>query len=186
MARRPGLGRGLNALIPGNEDQEQSFHPASPDRILNIPIEAIDPNPQQPREEMATEALAELAASIREHGIIQPLIVSRNQENERYVLIAGERRLRAAKIAGLSMVPAIERSVTEQGQLELALIENLQREDLNPLEMAEAYRQLVENFSFTHEEIAQSGFEFLNFRGRTLPRETRWAFAAHLFDQGSV
>ena len=155
MARRPGLGRGLDALIPGNEDQPGQKPAASGQGIQQIPIEQIQPNPQQPRSEMNAEALEELAASIREHGIIQPLIVSPAQDPDQYILIAGERRLRAAKLAGLTMVPAILRTVSELEQLELALIENVQRADLTPLETAEAFRQLAENFSLTHEQIAE-------------------------------
>lgn len=154
MARRPGLGKGLEALIPGGEKDVQSQH-TSTQGILQIPIELIQPNPQQPRTNMDEESLEELAASIREHGILQPLIVAEDPDLEKYILIAGERRWLAAKIAGLSLVPVIERSVSEQGQLELALIENLQRADLSPLEMAEAYRQLAEHFSLTHELIAE-------------------------------
>jgi len=154
MARRPGLGRGLDSLIPGGEEEEQKTVSSTSQSIIHIPIEQIQPNPQQPRTNMDGEALEELAASISEHGIIQPLIVSEDPVKDQYTLIAGERRWRAAKMAGLSMVPVIERSVSDQGQLELALIENLQRADLTPLEMAEAYRQLAENFSMTHEQIA--------------------------------
>lgn len=154
MARRPGLGRGLDSLIPGGEEEEQKSVSSTSQSIIHIPIEQIQPNPQQPRTNMDEDALEELAASISEHGIIQPLIVSGDPDRDQYTLIAGERRWRAAKMAGLSMVPVIERSVSDQGQLELALIENLQRADLTPLEMAEAYRQLAENFSLTHEQIA--------------------------------
>ena len=155
MARRPGLGKGLNALIPGDEEETQTSLSSSSQGIIHVPIEKINPNPQQPRTNLDEEALGELAASINEHGIIQPLIVSDDSGTDTYTLIAGERRWRAAKIAGLSMVPVITRSVSDQGQLELALIENLQRTDLTPLEMADAYRQLAENFSLTHEQIAQ-------------------------------
>lgn len=155
MARRPGLGRGLDALIPGNEEQQDIKSPTPTQGILQVSIDSIHPNPQQPRTNMDQEALEDLAASIQEHGIIQPLIVSEDEDGQNYTLIAGERRWRAAKLAGLSLVPVIERSVSEQGQLEIALIENLQRLDLSPLEMAEAYRQLAENFSLTHDQISQ-------------------------------
>jgi len=155
MAHRPGLGKGLGALIPGDESDAQSPHPISSQSIILIPIDKIRPNPQQPRNIMATDSLEELADSIREHGIIQPLIVTDDPDEDCYMLIAGERRWRAAKMAGLSMVPVISRTTTEQGQLELALIENLQRTDLTPLEMADAYHQLAENFSLTHEQIAE-------------------------------
>jgi len=155
MARRPGLGKGLNALIPESEDANKKSQALSAQGILQVSVDQILPNPQQPRSTMDEKSLEELAASISEHGIIQPLIVSFASEPDQYVLIAGERRLMAAKMAGLSMVPVIERSVTEQEQLELALIENLQRSDLNAIEMAEAYKQLAENFSLTHEQIAE-------------------------------
>mgnify|MGYP001032883018 CR=1 FL=1 len=156
MARRPGLGKGLDALIPRNEDQEE-FSTLSPSSqvIIQVPFDLIQPNPQQPRISLDMNALQELAASIREHGVLQPLIVSENPDVDQYTLIAGERRWRAAEMAGLSMVPVIIRSVTEQERLELALIENLQRSNLNPLEKAQAYSHLVENFSMTHEQIAE-------------------------------
>lgn len=153
MARKPGLGQGLGALIPGDEDEWRKPIPSL--GLTQVPIDDIRPNPQQPREDVAGEHIDELADSIREHGIIQPLIVSKNLDRDDYTLIAGERRWRAAKIAGLSMVPVVIREVSEQGQLEIALVENLQRADLNPLEMAWAYQQLVDTFSLTHEQIAQ-------------------------------
>lgn len=156
MARRPGLGRGLDALIPGDEDNEEN--PAarkSTQGVMQIPIDQIRPNPQQPRSNLEPESLNELADSIREHGIIQPILVSAEADSDRFILVAGERRWRAAQIAGLTMVPVIERNVTEQGQLELALIENVQRADLTPLEMAEAYHQLASAFNLTHEQIAE-------------------------------
>ena len=148
MARKGGLGKGLDALIPdefmgGGESVEKL-----------APISMIVPNPLQPRSTMAEENLQELAQSIREHGILQPLVVSHDPVTGQYTLIAGERRLRAAKIAGLDAVPVIVRNVTEGERLELALIENVQRSDLSPLETAEAYRQLVEEFQLSHEEIA--------------------------------
>jgi ParB family chromosome partitioning protein len=152
MSRRPGLGQGLGALIPGDDAQGQNRQTSS--GIAQIPIEDISPNPHQPRIEMDEDTIRELAESIREYGIIQPLIVSKETEQDGYLLIAGERRWKAAKTVGLSMVPAIIREVTEQGQLEIALIENLQREDLTPLETAGAYQQLAENFALTHEQIA--------------------------------
>ena len=154
MARRPGLGKGLGALIPGGEEEQRSTISPTNQGVIHIAINHIQPNPHQPRIKMDEEALHELAASIREHGIIQPLIVNQI-DNETYTLVAGERRWRAAKLAGLTMVPVILRNVTEQEGLELALIENLQRADLTPLEMADAYHTLAENFSLTHEQIAE-------------------------------
>ncbi|MCE1253939.1 MAG: ParB/RepB/Spo0J family partition protein [Anaerolineae bacterium] len=150
MARKSGLGKGLDALMP-----EPAGEPVSSSGPMLIPISNIVPNPRQPRYLMKSEDLAELAASIREHGIIQPLIVTRDEGEEIYTLIAGERRLRAAKLAELELVPVIMRQVTDQQRLELALIENVQRADLTPLETAEAYLQLSEAFGLSHEEIAQ-------------------------------
>jgi ParB family chromosome partitioning protein len=145
MAHKGGLGRGLDAIIPAGEE------PRSGTDLISI--EKIIPNPRQPRTIMAEEGLQELAESIRQHGILQPLIVTKDTPDQ-YILIAGERRLRAAQIAGLTSVPVILREVNDRDRLELALIENVQREDLMPLETAEAYRQLAEDFSMTHEEIA--------------------------------
>jgi ParB family transcriptional regulator, chromosome partitioning protein len=190
MARRPGLGRGLDALIPGDDsrDGEQSGLRTT-QGVVQIPVDQIEPNPQQPRTNLDEESLAELADSIREHGIIQPLIVSANPKSDMFTMIAGERRWRAAKLAGLRMVPAIERNVSEQGQLELALIENVQRADLTPLEMAEAYRQLSENFSLTHEQIAErvgkSRTSVTNtLRLLNLPKSARHALAEGLISEG--
>jgi len=148
MARRTGLGRGLDALIPG-EDQ------TPPGGILFVAVDQISPNPRQPRNHMDEDELNELAASIQEHGIIQPLIVTVDPgQPDLFILIAGERRWLAAKQAGLGRVPVILREATDQQRLELALIENVQRSDLGPLETAEAYRQLSEEFQLSHEEIA--------------------------------
>ncbi len=190
MARRPGLGRGLDALIPGDDSRDEVQTGAkSAQGVIQVPIDQIQPNPQQPRTNMDEEALAELADSIREHGIIQPLIISAGPNSDQFILIAGERRWRAAKLAGLRMVPVIERNVTEQGRLELALIENVQRADLTPLEMAEAYRQLSENFSLTHEQIAErvgkSRTSVTNtLRLLNLPKSARRALAEGLISEG--
>jgi ParB family chromosome partitioning protein len=147
MARKTGLGRGLEALIPGSDNASQSG-------VSYLPIERIGRNPRQPRAHMDPVELAELAASIREHGVLQPIIVSYGDLPDTYTLIAGERRLLAARQAGLERVPALLREASDQQRLELALIENVQRQDLNPLEAAEAYRQLNEDFNLSHEEIA--------------------------------
>ena len=152
MAKKSGLGRGLDALIPGWEETSVS---GPGDKVVQVPIANISPNPHQPRKQFKPEALEDLANSIREHGIIQPLILIPAEEANHYTLIAGERRLRAAKIAELNEVPAIVRSATEQQQLEFAIIENVQREDLNPLERARAYQSLLDGFSLTHEDIAK-------------------------------
>jgi ParB family chromosome partitioning protein len=122
--------------------------------VQQVSIIAIEPNPSQPRSEINDEGLEELAKSILEHGILQPLILSKSASDNQYTLIAGERRLRAAEIAGLESIPAIIREVTEQERLEIALIENLQREDLTPLEAALAYQQLNDEFNLSHEDIS--------------------------------
>lgn len=148
MTRKSGLGRGLEALIPGaGFPGEQG--------ILEVSLEQISPNPRQPRVRLDPQKMTELADSIREHGVIQPLIVTEGMVPGEYILIAGERRLLAARQAGLLEIPVVVREATDQERLELALIENVQRADLNPLEMAEAYRQLGEEFGFTHEQIAE-------------------------------
>jgi ParB family chromosome partitioning protein len=148
MAKRSGLGRGLEALIPGGERPQMGG-------VITLRVEQIERNPRQPRAHIDPEELRELADSIGEHGILQPLIVSQGEQPEQYVLIAGERRLLAARQAGLERVPVLIREVSDQERLELALIENVQRADLSPLEAAEAYRQLAEDFGLAHEEIAR-------------------------------
>jgi ParB family transcriptional regulator, chromosome partitioning protein len=190
MARRPGLGKGLDALIPNKDEKGANRNTSgSAAAVLQVPIEAIQPNPQQPRSKIDKSDLEDLAASINEHGIIQPLIVSEDPNSRTFFLIAGERRWRAAQLAGLSMVPVIERSVSEQGQLEIALIENLQRTDLTPLEMAEAYRQLADNFSLTHDQIAErvgkSRTSVTNtLRLLNLPDQVQNALAEGLISEG--
>ncbi|MQA00334.1 MAG: ParB/RepB/Spo0J family partition protein [Dehalococcoidia bacterium] len=155
MARRAGLGRGLSALIPerGSEEPRDERIP-----VTEVPIGRIAANPQQPRMQFDEESLSELAGSIREHGVIQPLLVS-EQEGEdgkpTYQLIAGERRWRAAREAGLETVPVTIRQTTPQELLELAIIENVQRADLNPLEEALAYQRLVNEFGLTQREVAE-------------------------------
>ncbi len=145
MGRRSGLGRGLGALIPETEGPTGG--------VAQVPVSAITPNPLQPRTAVDPEALSELAASIREHGLIQPLIVTQ-QGPDRYQLIAGERRWQAARMAGLAQVPVIVKEATAQEALEIALVENIQRADLNPLEEAMAFRQLVDEFEMTQEQVA--------------------------------
>ena len=148
MPPRSGLGKGLDALSPtGNKTT------GGEGGIAQVPIDSIQRNPRQPREKFDLEELENLAASIREHGVIQPLIVSPGK-NEIYTLIAGERRLQAARKAGLKTVPVVIRHATDQQFLELALIENVQRADLNAIEEAEAYQHLAKEFKFSHETIA--------------------------------
>jgi len=153
MARRPGLGRGLDALIPSEGTYLQSE--LASEQVTKILIENITANPQQPRKTINLNELESLASSIKEHGVIQPIIVSKSENDDQYTLIAGERRWRAAKIAGLQEIPALIRSVTLQEQLELALIENIQREDLNPIDRATAFQHLIDQFSYSHDEIAK-------------------------------
>jgi ParB family chromosome partitioning protein len=148
MARKTGLGKGLDALIPSNDNSL----PLS--GVTQIPVDQIIPNPRQPRARFDPDQLAELAASIREHGVIQPLLVTQGDGPEQYILIAGERRLLAARQEGLETIPAIIREASQEEMVELALVENVQRSDLSPLEAAEAYRQLSEDFRLSHEEIA--------------------------------
>jgi ParB family chromosome partitioning protein len=142
--RPQGLGRGLAALIP------QRSAPGQP--VQDVPLASIRQNPRQPRIRMDDAALATLVESIREHGVIQPVLVTETIDG--YRLVAGERRVRAARMAGLDRIPAVVRQLADREQLELALVENLQREDLDPLEAAHAYRQLIDEFGFTQEELA--------------------------------
>jgi ParB family chromosome partitioning protein len=149
MAKRRALGKGLSALIP---DAAITADGGGSD-LASIEIDQISPNRFQPRKDFDDAKIGELAASIREKGIIQPLVV--RETDDGYELIAGERRLRAARLAGLSSVPAVIRDVPDAEALELALIENIQRENLNPIEEAHAFRQLIEEFSLTQEEMAK-------------------------------
>jgi ParB family transcriptional regulator, chromosome partitioning protein len=143
--RSYGLGRGLDALIPTTRDEGG---------VLEAPIDRISRNPDQPRTTFDEAQLGELAASIAVHGVLQPIIV-RSRADGGYELIAGERRLRAARIAGLEAIPAVVRDGEGESSLELALIENLQREDLNPIETAHAYRELIDRFGLTHDAVAR-------------------------------
>jgi len=162
--RRSGLGRGLDALLgaaPGMGmpavGREESGA-AAPGGVLEVELGRIEPNPRQPRRQLEPAQLEALAASIREHGVLQPLVVTRLEGTEggaRYRLIAGERRWAAAKLAGLERVPVVVREASPRDLLELALVENVQRADLNPLEEAAAYQQLVEEFGLTQEEIGR-------------------------------
>lgn len=146
--RRGGLGRGLASLIPATGAGTATD-------TNQVALEAIRSNPYQPRTEWDDQQLQELAESIRTHGLIQPLIVSLGRQPETFVLIAGERRLRAARLAGLSTVPVVVKDVAPQALLELALVENLVRADLSPLEEAQAYRQLIEEFGLTQAAVAE-------------------------------
>ncbi len=142
--RPQGLGRGLAALIPQRS--------ASTTGSIEIPLARIRENPRQPRLRMSDDALATLAESIRHHGVIQPILVTETIDG--YQLVAGERRVRAARIVGLERIPAIVRQLADRQQLELALVENLQREDLDPIEAARAYRQLIDEFALSQDDLA--------------------------------
>jgi ParB family chromosome partitioning protein len=157
--KQRGLGRGFDSLIPVAISETEFEGSAAlgagieGEVVREVDPGLVDPNPHQPRKSFEQEALEALSASIRVHGILQPLIVS--QKGDRYELIAGERRLRAAKIAGLDKVPVLVRSIDEQAKLEIALIENIQREELNAIEMATAYRMLIDQFNLTNAQIGE-------------------------------
>lgn len=157
MSKQRGLGRGFDSLIPTEvtADMPADVQPAqSADTIHQIDLAKIRPNPRQPRKHFDDKALAELAASIAEHGLLQPITVS-NLGDGNYELVAGERRLRASKLAKLKTIPAIVRDYGQQQKLELALIENVQRSDLNPIEAATAYRQLADEFHLSLDQIGE-------------------------------
>lgn len=146
MSKRKALGRGLSSLIP-------EMPRVGATGVLSLDLGLIQPNPDQPRKQFDETALEELASSIRNHGVLQPVIVTR--DGSRYRLVIGERRWRAASRAGIAKIPAIVREVGERDRLEMALIENLQRRDLNPLEEARAYRLLLDEFDLAHDELAK-------------------------------
>lgn len=149
---RKALGRGLSALFPEKPAPKVPVAERS-DAVTQIAIDLIDPNPLQPRTVFEPEPLAELAQSIRSNGIIQPLIVRR--KGERFELVAGERRLRAARLAGLTAVPALVQDLADQRLLEITLVENIQREDLNPIELAQAFDRMVRQLGMSHEQIGE-------------------------------
>lgn len=159
MAVKKGLGKGLSALLSGSEEEyDSSFKDESEQKAeqngssVEIPLNLIDPNVNQPRKSFDEVAMSELVNSIRIHGVISPIILVRTQD--RYMIIAGERRFRASKKAGLKTIPAIVRDYTPQQVKEISLIENLQREDLNPIETANAIKQLMDEYKYTQEEVA--------------------------------
>lgn len=159
MAKKNALGRGLGALIEDNNTNEERQDPGQPKQrrnsgVMEISIDEIDANPYQPRTIFDAEALDELATSIREIGIIQPITLRRT-DNAKYQLISGERRLRAAKISGLEKIPAYVREADDQNMLEMALVENIQREDLDAIEIAISYQRLIDECSLTQEILSQ-------------------------------
>ncbi len=143
-SQRRGLGRGLEALIPAPEPESG---------VREVPVGLIRPNPSQPRNRIPPDGLEDLAASIRTHGVVQPLLARR--DGEEYILVAGERRWRAAQMAGLATVPVLVRDTSPDAQLAISMVENLQREDLNPLEAAQGYRELADRFGMTQQQIAE-------------------------------
>lgn len=157
MGRKGGLGKGLDILIPQGvlkeelkEEKKQQMHETAD---FTVKISLVEPNKEQPRKAFDEAALAELADSIKQYGIIQPLVVVKKDDH--YVIVTGERRWRAAKLAGLNTVPVVVKNLSEQEIMELSLIENIQREDLNPVEEAMAYQRLIQEFHMTQEEIAK-------------------------------
>lgn len=186
MTKKRGLGKGLEALIPPSVSAK-SASPEVQAGAVEIPVDQISPNPRQPRQTMNQEKLQELAHSIAAHGLIQPLVVTRVGTS--YQLIAGERRWRASQLAGLTTVPVIIKETSPQQMLELALVENIQRADLNPLEEAEAYAQLMEEFGLTQEAVAErvgkSRTAVANIvRLLNLPEEARAALAGGEISEG--
>lgn len=147
-----GLGRGFGALLPG-EDSFSVPDPAAGDVVKLVPLGSVEPNPEQPRKDFSEAALEELASSIREKGVLQPLLVE--AWGSGYRIVAGERRWRASQLAGLSEVPVLVKSFSEESRMEIALIENIQRTDLTPLEEARAYRNLMDAFNLTQDDVAK-------------------------------
>lgn len=156
--KKRGLGKGLDALFQSYDSFESTEDTGSSEtlegRVLELSIYDIDPNPDQPRRNFEQNSIQDLSQSIMEHGVVQPIIV-KPSEKDRYTIIAGERRWRAARAAGLNKIPAIVKDIDEKEMLELALIENLQREDLNPIEEAEGIHSLIDNYGLTQEQVAK-------------------------------
>lgn len=190
-ARKSGLGRGFDSLIPNNLIDEEFDPTRSQDKAISktqeIAIDKIIPNPDQPRKDFVEAALQDLAQSIKEHGVIQPLVVT--PEDGKYMIIAGERRWRASKIAGLKKVPVVVRTLGNQHKLEVALIENLQREDLSPLETATAYLKLHEQFNLSYDQISQKVGKAVStvsniLRLLSLPKEAKQALVSGEISEG--
>jgi ParB family chromosome partitioning protein len=203
-----GLGRGLSALIPQGSIAEgeatatreasvptegagTATLPNAGTGLLAVPLAAIEPNPRQPRQSFPVDRLEELADSIKAHGIIQPLIVTIGEEHGRYYLVAGERRWRAAMLAGLESVPVVVKEASPRAMLEMALVENIQRADLNPLEEAAAFRSLIQEFGLKQDEVAsrvgKSRTAVTNLlRLFGLPRQVQDAIAAGLISEGQA
>lgn len=191
MAAQRGLGRGFSSLIP-TDLIEEDFDPtadadAKVSKLAEIKLSEIKRDEEQPRQSFSEEALGELAASIREHGVLQPIVVVKAEKG--YMLVAGERRWRAAKMAGLETIPAIVRTMDAQNRLELSIIENAQREDLNPIELATAYAKLKNQFNLSVAEIAErvgkSESAVMNtMRLLNLPEGAKQAMVEHGLSEG--
>src|SRR5688500_17993761 len=155
MVSRHGLGRGLGALLPPAPSPPNESVARDSDRgvVQELPVDSIHANPNQPRKDFETNALRDLSASLKQSGVLQPVVVRRDGQG--YQLIVGERRWRAAKLAGIERIPAVVREASDAESLELALVENLLREDLNPMEEAEAYQKLLAEFNWTQEDLGE-------------------------------
>jgi len=152
LSGRKAIGRGLGAILGEVESAYENSMSMDSDLVQEVAIKDISPNPLQPRKQFSIDSLNELADSIKTYGLLQPIIIY--EDNGRYVLIAGERRLRASKIAGLEYIKAIVADIDQKRLRELALIENIQREDLNPMDLAESFKELIDNYDITHEELS--------------------------------
>ena len=191
--RSMGLGRGFESLIPTNLVEEE-FDPtrredAKVSKLVELPLDEIVRDEDQPRKQFSEESLQELADSIREHGVLQPLVVTK--KGDKYQIVAGERRWRASRLAGLKTVPAIVRTLDAQNKLELSIIENAQREDLNPIELATAYAKLKAQFNLSNEEIGKrvgkSAASVINtMRLLKLPDEAKRAMQEHNLMEGPM
>lgn len=188
MSEKKRLGKGLGALIPEFEEGA-----SEPGEIKEVPVMKIKPNPYQPRKDFNQEKLKELADSIKEHGVVQPIIVSpdTDDDSDSYLLVAGERRWRAAREAEIDSIPAVIKNVEKHTMVQVALIENLQREDLNPIEEALAYQRLINDFSLTQEELSKSIGKSRSTVANTirllsLPEEVQTALASGLISEGQA
>jgi len=188
MSEKKRLGKGLGALIPEFEEGA-----SEPGEIKEVPVMKIKPNPYQPRKDFNQEKLKELADSIKEHGVVQPIIVSpdTDDDSDSYLLVAGERRWRAAREAEIDSIPAVIKNVEKHTMVQVALIENLQREDLNPIEEALAYQRLINDFSLTQEELSKSIGKSRSTVANTirllsLPEEVQTGLASGLISEGQA
>lgn len=188
--RKGGLGRGLDSLIPIHASSGSTGSPEqASSALIDAPINQIQPNPFQPRGTIDRQKLEDLAESIKVHGVMQPLIVTNDAEHSKYILIAGERRWRAARLAGLSTIPAIVKEAAPQAMLELAIVENVVRADLSPLEEAAAYRQLIDEFGLSQamvaERVGRSRVSITNtLRLLNAPDQVRHALSSNQITEG--